>query len=110
MKRLAVIRSFYLSFAFYTGLISLFSWFLLDMPVFEKFSRFLPLYLLMKIASGTVIWYYIRSNNPTRLFFYRNLSISELRLFLTAFAMDIMSFLIFIFCVHMIISIGIYSF
>lgn len=101
MKRLGLILSFYFSFSVYTGLISLLSWIAVDTPLFEDFRRFLPLYFLMKIASDLVIWYYLRSNNPTCLFFYFNLSISELRLFLTAFIMDILTFFVFMFFVHL---------
>lgn len=103
MKRLGLIISFYFSFAIYTGLLSVFSWTVADTPLFGEFWRFFQLYLLMKIASDLIIWYYLRSNNPGRLIFYFNLSVSELRLFLTAFTMDIFAFLVFIFIVHLVI-------
>ncbi|TKT93650.1 hypothetical protein [Dyadobacter frigoris] len=102
MKRLGLIFSFYFSFSVYTGLISILSWIVVDAPLFAEFWRFLQLYFLMKIASDLVIWYYLRSNNPTRLIFYFNLSISELRLFITAFAMDILAFFVFMFFIHLI--------
>lgn len=101
MKRLGLVFSFYFSFSVYTGLISILSWIVVDAPLFAEFWRFLQLYFLMKIASDLVIWYYLRSNNPTRLIFYFNLSISE-RLFITAFAMDILAFFVFMFFIHLI--------
>ncbi|WP_159468428.1 hypothetical protein [Dyadobacter sp. 3J3] len=94
--------SFYFSFSVCTGMISIFSWIVVDAPLFGDFWHFLKGYFLMKIASDLVMWYYLRSNNPDRLFFYFNLSISELRLFVTAFALDILAFLVFMFFVHLV--------
>ena len=101
-QSLRAILSFYFSFALFTGLISLGSWGIMETPLHQDFQRFLPLYILLKIITNSLIWYYLRSSNPGRLFFYANLGISEIRLFLTVFAMDIALFFVFIFILHLL--------
>ena len=102
-QRLLAIFYFYLSIAIFGGVISLFTWWALQMPVDEDFHVFLPLYLLMKIYSDAMIWWYLRKQNAARLFFYSNLGISELRLYLSVFAIDIIAFLLLVLLVKLIL-------
>ena len=102
-QHLSAIFYFYLSIAIFGGVISLFTWWALQMPVDEDFHVFLPLYLLIKLYSDAMIWWYLRKQNAARLFFYSNLGISELRLYLSVFAIDIAVFLLFVLLVKLIL-------
>jgi len=101
-QRLQAILSFYFTFAWFTALISLGSWGIMKTPLHQDFQRFLPLYILLKIFTNSLVWYHLRSSNPGRLFFYSNLEISETRLFLSAFAIDITLFFVLIFILHVL--------
>jgi len=102
-QHLSAIFYFYLSIAIFGGVISLFTWWALQMPVDQDFHVFLPLYLLIKLYSDAMIWWYLRKQNAARSFFYSNLGISELRLYLSVFAIDIAVFLLFVLLVKLIL-------
>ena len=61
---------------------------LADYALNEQFWRFLPLYILLKIQTNSLIWYYSRKYNAERMLFYSNKNISETTLFVSAFLLD----------------------
>jgi hypothetical protein len=101
-ERLLLITLFYKSFSSFSLLVSIGFWTIANLPTGEAFWRFLPLYVLLKIPTNCLIWYYLRSYNPNRLFFYSNKGISEIRLFVSAFLLDMALFfalvILVIFC------------
>gem|GEM_PF-4728044 len=78
-------------------------WWLAGFPSGRALWRFLPLYILLKIATNFLIWYYSRRYNPDRLFFYANIGLSEKRLFLSAFFLDAALFFLFITIITMLL-------
>ena len=102
-QRLLAIFYFYLSIAIFGGVFSVAIWWALEMPIDEKFQVFFPLYLLAKIFFDAMIWWFLRKHNRARLFFYLNLGISELWLYLSVFAIDIIAFLLFVLLVKLLL-------
>lgn len=100
-ERLRLILVFYSSFAGFTGITSAALWGLADFPLHQKFWRFLPLYILLKIATDGLICWYVRHYSPDRMFFYFNKGISERTLFLSAFVVDILLFLVLMLLINM---------
>ncbi len=96
-KKLSLIVRYYgRSFMPFMFSVSLFSWAIVGAPQSLALVRFLPLYLLLKILSGGLLWYYQKRTYPLRLFFYTNLSITEVALYVTIFFLDISIFAAFI--------------
>ena len=102
-QRLLAIFYFYLSIAIFGGAFSIALWWALLMPLDEEFQFFFPLYMLAKIFFDAMIWWYLRKQNAARLFFYSNLGISELWLYLSVFAIDIIAFLLFVLLVKFLL-------
>ena len=92
-----IVRYYGRSFMPFMFSVSLFSWAIVDAPQSLALVRFLPLYLLLKILSGGLLWYYQKRTYPLRLFFYTNLGITEVTLYATIFVLDISIFATFIF-------------
>jgi hypothetical protein len=89
---LLLITLFYKSFSSFSVLVSISLWTIANLPTDETFWRFLPLYVLLKIPTNGLIWYYVSRYNPNQLFFYSNKGISEARLFMSAFLLDMAIF------------------
>ena len=103
--RLLLIGLFYRTFCSFSILISIGLWELARSPLGQAFWIFLPKYILLKIATDCLIWYYARRYNRDRLFFYANIGLSEKIIFLTSFLLDIFLFLLFILLTSLIPSI-----
>ena len=96
-----LIWGFYRRFGLFTVLISLGAWGVVELPLGVAFVRFLPAFLLLKIATGALVWYLQRTFYPHTYFFYANLGFSERRLYLIAFGLDLLLFLAFVLLVHL---------
>ena len=86
--RIWLIFLFYRSFAVFSAAISMALWTLADYALNEQFWRFLPLYILLKILTNSLIWYHSRKYHAERMLFYSNKNISETTLFVSAFLLD----------------------
>lgn len=88
---------FYRSIGLFTGIISLALWGLADLPLDREFYIFLPRYVIIKLMTDFIIWRYIKKHRMTsQRYFYHNLGISETRLYLTAFAVDMLIFFLLV--------------
>ncbi|MCE7043109.1 hypothetical protein [Dyadobacter sp. CY312] len=104
-QRLQAILYFYQSVGLVTGLISLTLWIIAQLPLSEDFQRFLPLYLILKAVTDFLLWRYLRKHHQVQLFFYTNLGISELRLYMSAFLLDLAAFFVVIAIIKLFLSI-----
>jgi hypothetical protein len=99
---MAAILYFYRSIGLFTGIISLALWALADLPLHNNFHVFLPRYLIIKLITDYIILRYIRKYRmASQRYFYHNLGISETRLYLTAFGLDILIFFLLVAVVKM---------
>jgi len=104
-QRLQAIFYFYQSIGLVTGFISLALWVIAQLPLREDFQRFLPLYLILKAITDFLLWRYLRKHNQVRLFFYTNMGISEIRLYMLAFLLDLAAFFTFFGIIKFLLSI-----
>jgi hypothetical protein len=89
---MTAILYFYRSLGLYTGLISLVLWRLAEFPLHQNFLLFIPRYIILKLITDLIVWRYMRKYRPSQRFFYHNLSISESRLYITVFTIDVAVF------------------
>jgi hypothetical protein len=99
-----LIAGFYSSFAMFTIIVSFASWLLAGSPTGDAFWRFFPMYILLKIVTNALVWYYLRLYNRNRLYFYFNLGISEIKLAVQVFAIDFIAFIAPLFFIHLFIG------
>lgn len=93
---------FYRSICLITGLVSLVLWGFAYFPIHRDFHLFLPRYIIIKLITDFILWRYMRKDRmASRHYFYHNLGISEKRLYLTAFGLDILIFFLLVAVVKM---------
>jgi hypothetical protein len=95
-----LVTLFYKSFSSFSLLVSVGLWAIARLPTGEDFWRFLPLYIVLKIPTNLLIWYYASRYNPGSLLFYSNKGISETRLFVSAFLLDMALFFVLVALVY----------
>lgn len=93
-KRLHLLALFYRSFGFYLWLVSILAWCALRMPTGRDLGVALPALMLFKLFLQGTTLYIFRSRYRHLFFFYANANLSRLELFITAFVIDFVVFLL----------------
>jgi hypothetical protein len=102
-QRLQLLLIFYKSFWIYTVAISVGAWYALEAPLYADFLRILPAFILIKLVTHVLVLYLNHTLYAEQLFFYTNLGISAMRLYVAALGLDLLLFLLFMGLVHLIL-------
>ncbi|WP_031527442.1 hypothetical protein [Dyadobacter crusticola] len=98
MRKLQVIAIFYRSIWPVTTATSLLMWGIVDFPSFtaEVFPTFIMIFLWLRSGCQALIWYLFRSSNRKGFVFYNHFGLSEMRLALLTYLLDLAVFALWI--------------
>jgi len=100
VKRLSVILHFYRSFAVAPVSISIACWYILHELKSERDPSLISALTFFKLFSDLAVWFIVRSLSSKRAYYYYNMHISAVRLWLTVFFIDLIVFITGIWAVH----------
>lgn len=94
---------FYRVFWVYTLAASLGLWYIFGSPMHIGFLKILPAFLLSKLATHALVLYLLHQRYASRLYFYANLGMPAMGLYVVSYVMDVLLFLSLLGILHLIL-------